>query len=187
MHEFLSDIYPRCSISCFDSPTSEESLYKLVEVVSDISTKYPLVSHEQYRWERVKSLASFQFGPDIAEKLLKGSIVKGRGPQYKIFNNAVQLGMIAHPRGYISLTIKGAEILHQAHQYWVEIDKSFHLKGSVFAPGVLDADLYIRIGDEVCIIQNDAVQGVGVAQMPGREMIAAQHGEAVKLRHHARI
>ena len=187
MQDFLSDIHPNCSSTCSDSPTHEESLQKLIEIVSDISTDYPLVSREQYCWERVKSLASFQFGPDIADKLLKGSMVKGRGPQFKIFKNSHQLGMITHPRGYISLTIKGADILRQAQQYWVEIDTSFQLKGSVFAPGVLNADSRIRIGDEVCIIQNNTVEGVGVAQMPGSEMITAQYGEAVKLRHHASI
>ena len=61
------------------------------------------------------------------------------------------------------------------------------MKGSVFAPGVVAADKDIRIGDEVCIIQNDQVQGVGVAQMPGNHMMRSRYGEAVKLRHHAGI
>jgi len=57
------------------------------------------------------------------------------------------------------------------------------LKGSVFAPGVTDADESIRISDEVVVLKNNNLCAVGVAQMNGKEMRESTHGEAVKIRH----
>jgi archaeosine synthase len=185
MQDFLVDLFPAYSITCLDTPTSEKSLFELVKIVTEECSNYSIIDIDKYRWERVRSLMTFQFGVDIADNLLKGSVIKGRGPQFKIFRDHQQLGMVSLPRGYVSLTLEGGNVLHNAGRYWVAIDNTFKLKGSVFAPGVLDADERIRIGDEVCIIQNDAVQGIGVAQMSGMSMVTAGYGEAVKLRHHA--
>jgi archaeosine synthase len=82
------------------------------------------------------------------------------------------------------LTFEGAKRLVDAERYWVEIYDDFTLKGSVFAPGIKDADELIRIGDEIMIRRHGKLCGVGVACMNGKEMKESQHGEAVKLRHH---
>ena len=94
-----------------------------------------------------------------------------------------QLGMITKDRGLISLTLDGAERILESHKYWVKIHDDFTLIGSVFAPGVKDADENIRIGDEVVVTKKGKVYGVGVAQLNGKEMIELRHGEAVKIRH----
>lgn len=96
----------------------------------------------------------------------------------------VQLGMVTEERGLISLTMDGANRLIDAEQYWVEIYDDFTLKGSVFAPGIKDADNSIRIGDEVLVKKKNRLCGVGVALMNGKEMIESTHGEAIKIRHH---
>jgi len=57
------------------------------------------------------------------------------------------------------------------------------LKGSLFAVGVMDADPSIRAGEEVAIMRNGKIAGVGVAVMGGREMVEMRRGEAVKVRH----
>jgi len=62
----------------------------------------------------------------------------------------------------------------------------FELKGNLFAIGVKDADLSIRIGDEAIITLNGQVRGVGVAAMSGREMKDLKRGIAVKIRHKAK-
>ena len=76
-----------------------------------------------------------------------------------------------------------AEILAKSKRYWVEIYDDFTLKGSIFAPGVKDADSDIRIGDEVVVKRKEKLCAVGVAQMNGDEMKESSHGEAVSIRH----
>ena len=49
--------------------------------------------------------------------------------------------------------------------------------------GVMDADPSIRAGEEVAIMRNGKIAGVGVAVMGGREMVEMRRGEAVKVRH----
>jgi len=91
--------------------------------------------------------------------------------------------MITKERGLISLTIDGAKVLAKSGKYWVKIHDDFTLKGSVFAPGVTNADESIRISDEVVVLKNNKLCAVGVAQMNGSEMRESTHGEAVKIRH----
>ena len=91
--------------------------------------------------------------------------------------------MITKERGLISLTLAGAEKLLDSKKYWLEIYDDFELIGSIFAPGVKDADSKIRAGDEVIVLKNDKLVAVGVAQMNGEEMKKSKQGEAVKVRH----
>ena len=97
--------------------------------------------------------------------------------------NHTQRGMLTLKRGMISLTIQGAKQIESLHQYYVEISNDFTLKGSVFAPGVIDADPSIRKGDETLVFQKGTLKGVGVAQMNGNEMIQRMNGKAVDIRH----
>jgi archaeosine synthase len=187
MADFIEDLFSVWSISCVDVVTSEESLKMLVEIADEKCQSYSPVLMDQLRWEKIRSLLTYQFGADIADKLLENCTVKGRGPQYKIFRDGIQLGMVSFPRGYVSLTMSGADVLFKNKKFWVKIDDSFELKGSVFAPGVIEADDAIRIGDDVCIVQNSRLIGVGVAQMFGEEMVNLGYGEAVKIRHHVGI
>jgi len=92
--------------------------------------------------------------------------------------------MIVGERGFISLTLEGGKRILKVDGYNVEIYNDFRLKGSVFAPGIVDADQNIRIGDEVVVTSNKKLVGVGVALMNGEEMKQTNHGEAVKIRHH---
>jgi archaeosine synthase len=91
--------------------------------------------------------------------------------------------MITKERGIISLSFDGAKELLDSKKYWVEIYDDFTLKGSVFSPGVKNADVKIRIGEEVIVIKKEKIVAVGVAQMNGEEMKESNHGEAVKVRH----
>jgi archaeosine synthase len=93
--------------------------------------------------------------------------------------------MLTKKRGVISLTLEGAQRLFPAHVYWVEIE-DFMPHGSIFATGVCDADMSIRIGDEVIVIHHGEIRAVGVACMTAQEMIQSNRGEAVKVRHYKR-
>jgi len=111
------------------------------------------------------------------------SLIKGIYPYYKIISENKQIGMVVKERGLISLTLDGAKRLLKSNDYWVEIYGDFELIGSVFAPGVKNADNKIRKGDDVVIIKDGKLEGIGVAQMNGHEMINSNYGEAIKVRH----
>ena len=116
----------------------------------------------------LRPINSVQLLPNI---LMKDCTISGKYPYQKIMDKTTQLGMLTEERGLLSLTMDGANRLVETDQYWVEIYDDFTLKGSIFAPGVKDADDSIRIGDEVLVKKNNRLCGVGVALMSGTEMI----------------
>jgi len=180
---FIKDIVEAPIITCIDNPTSRETLQNLSAVLQETVGSYEKINTQTRTRENMQSLASYQFGKPLAETLLKNSKIRGRYPYQKIIYNNNQLGMVTKERGLISLTTTGAECIAKFGTYWVELHNDFTLKGSVFAPGIKDADESIRIGDEVVVLKNKTLCGVGVAQMNGTEMKESSHGEAVKIRH----
>lgn len=181
---FVDDLLKNPHITCRDSPTSDESLAALSSVLQQTTQQYPRVEASRRTYENISSLARYQFGKSVAEALMKDCVIRGKYPYQKIMHKNIQLGMITEERGLISLTLPGAERLMETEQYWVEISDDFTVKGSVFAPGIKNADESIRIGDEVLVRKKSQLCGVGVALMNGIEMIESTHGEAVKIRHH---
>ncbi|HSQ88220.1 PUA domain-containing protein, partial [Romboutsia sp.] len=131
----------------------------------------------------LECLASYQFGVNVGEKLLENTTIKDKYQWYKIIENGKQIGMMTEKRGFISLTSFGGKKIQSMNSYWVEIFDDFDLKGSVFAPGVKNADEQVRIGDEVVVLRNKKLAGVGVAMMNGYDMVQLKYGEAVKMRH----
>ena len=183
IQDFIIDLIENPIDTCIGNPTSRESLDELSNVLKKVTSKYDIVIPSKRTYENMNALASYQFGKKIAEKLLKNCKIKGRYPYQKIIDNTKQLGMVTKERGLVSLTMEGAKKIANSGEYWVEIYNDFTLKGSVFSPGVKDADESIRIGDEVIVLKNSRTCGVGVAQMNGNEMKETKRGEAVKIRH----
>jgi archaeosine synthase len=181
--DFIKPILSKPIITCKGNPTSKESLDNLFKILNETVNNYEKIKAKIRSKEDVLALASYQFGKKIAENLIKNCEIKGKYPYQKIMNGNSQLGMITKERGLISLTINGAEKICKYNKYWVEIYNDFTLKGSVFAPGIKDADDEIRIGDEVIVTRKNKLCAVGVAQMNGEEMKQLKQGEAVKIRH----
>jgi archaeosine synthase len=166
------------------APTSKEALQQLSTILMDITNDQPRINNREQKKEYIRSLASYQFGPDISSSLIKNTQILGKYPYYRIMDEQKQqLGMTTLERGYISLTINGAMRLETHQQYWVDIANDFTLKGSIFTPGIIDADDQIRTGDEVIIRQQNKLKAVGTAQMSAKEMKEMTSGEAVKTRH----
>lgn len=164
-------------------PTSKESLKNLLQILQEIVEPYETISSGERKRENMQALASYQFGRALAETLTEETRVTGKYPYLRIMDGKKQLGMVTKERGLISLSLEGAERIAGHDTYWVTIDNDFVLKGSVFAPGVVSADAAIRIGDEVCVFQNEVLCAVGVAQMNGEDMMTFTYGEAVNVRH----
>jgi archaeosine synthase len=129
----------------------------------------------------MESLARFQFG-EGGEVLVEDCSVVGNYPYLRILHENVQTAMLTPERGMLSLTMQGGEKLLPTHLNIVKM-ANFELKGNLFAIGVEDADRRIRSGDEVLVLNNGELEAVGVASMCGEEMMNAERGEAVKIRH----
>lgn len=179
--EFLNELenYREIFIkTTIDKTTSDASLNNLKNVLNKLTKNYEKVSFREKQKQELKNFAIFQFGKE-GEKLIADAEVRGNYPNLKIFKEQKQLAMLRE-NGMLSLTLKGGEVLGKT--YFVEIH-DFKLKGSIFSQGIKNFDERIRVGDDVVVIQNEKVIGVGIAVMSSFEMKNAKRGEAVKMRH----
>jgi len=181
--EFISDILGDFENTCIDKPTSKKSLEKLSSTLKGNIKDYEIVKPSIRKFEDFKSLALYQFGSKTGNRLVKNCEIRGKYPFLKLFEKNKQIGMMTKDRGLISLTINGAEKIKNTNEFWVEVFDDFDLIGSVFSPGVNDADKQIRIGDEVIVKSKEKLLAVGVAQINGEDMKTSNYGEAVKVRH----
>ena len=129
----------------------------------------------------LKSIARYQFG-EGGEDFIPDN-VKTKGMYHKrVLSNGTQLALLNKDYGLFRLNLPGGEILKDLGIHVVNID--FDLQtNTVFAPGIEKADLNIIPNDEVVIVRDDTVVGVGKAVMTGREMEECDNGIAVKLKH----
>jgi len=163
------------------SPGSHESLERLEKTLRETNLQPHQGRDADRSIEDMRSISRFQFG-DIGSKLCDDVHLWGRWPNVKLMRGNDQLGMLTGERGMISLTMEGARVIAAEGKYCVEID-DFVPKGNLFAIGVEGASDDIRIGDDVAVVHRGEVRGVGVAVMSPEEMILADRGEAVHIRH----
>ncbi len=181
--DFIKDVIKKPVVSCINSPTSDESLENLYTILEETSSSFKKVDKKERQNQNVESLASFQFGIKPARVLLKNTSISGRYPNLRITQDKKQIGMLTGDRGFISLTLEGAEKIKEVYENKVDISDDFKPKGSILAPGIIDASDNIRIGDEVLIFRKNKLAGVGAACMNGFDMKKLGFGEAIKIRH----
>ena len=164
------------------SPLADDSLARLREAVMSSVSVQPAKSKSRRKrspLRTVRAIADYQFGLGVGEQLIPDHAqIKSSRSGFWIFADGAR---IASSSGYgtIALTLAGAARM-PPDIYRVRID-DFLPKGSILAPGVVDADPQIRQMDEV-IVQGSMAIGVGRAQMSGREMVGSSRGLAVDLR-----
>jgi archaeosine synthase len=184
--EFLLKDLDNYVLTVEGSPTSKDSIKKLIEALNDAVLDTPEISAGERQRQMMTTLAKYHFGSKAGEMLMEGADFSGFYPYLKIRFKGKQIGMIQGSTGLISLTLDGGARLLDSGVYWVRIDE-FPMKGDVFAPGVLDADPVIRPYDEVVVYSGSEkekrLKAVGRAQMSGSEMVEAEKGTAVKVRH----
>lgn len=185
-HEIVRNVLPAGAVETCqgEDATKPAELQRLTAQLRQLMAEARPPRKANPVWERLAGLATFQFGPDAAAKLMEGTRAQGRWPAPKIMAGSTQLAMLPPERGLLSLTLEGARRLASTGAYVVRID-DFAVRGSVFAVGVDAADPQIRVGDDVVVMHQDEVRGAGVAVMSGPEMAECERGEAVKVRHHA--
>ncbi|MFC6824123.1 archaeosine synthase subunit alpha [Halopelagius fulvigenes] len=165
-----------------DHPTTTESISNLMSAL-DGELKY---SKREREHNTVKALADYQFGPGAGDQLFADADVSmtSRYPKLQVRDGeGEQLATMVPQYGVLSFTLRGAKtwVESDAPTKRVEID-NFAPHGSVLAPGVVDADDDIRVGDEV-VVEGPKAFAVGRAEMFGREMAESTRGVAVEVRH----
>ena len=160
--------------------TLQESLAELKDVLS-----IPIEPRTTLR-EIISATADYQFGKGAGDLLVPEN-AKLKGKPYKLILcqiDGVQVCSYVAESGNLSLTLEGGKRIVSLNRYWVRLDVESVKGGSIFAIGVQEADVAIRPGDEVIVINNDnVVIGVGRSDMSGREMCELNRGRAVTLRH----
>ena len=163
---------------CVDErPTSPESLYNLRMELKN----HKKITRREKTVHELKSIAKYQFGINGDEFIPEN--VKTKGMYHKrILVNGTQIALLNKDYGMFRLNLAGGEILKDLGIHIVSID--FDLQtNTVFAPGIEKADHSIIPNDEVVVVHNDTVVGVGRAVMTGREMEECDNGISIKLKH----
>ena len=157
--------------------TSPDSLYNLRMELKN----YQRVKGKDKTIHGLRSIAKYQFGEN-GDKFIPDN-VKTKGMYHKrILSDGTQLALLNKDYGLFRLNLAGGEILKDLGIHIVNID--FDLQtNTVFAPGIEKADHKIIPGDEVVVVRDDTVVGVGRAVMTGREMEECNNGIGVKLKH----
>lgn len=160
-----------------DRPTSPDSLYNLRMELK----KHQRVNRREKTLHELRSIAKYQFGEN-GEGFIPDN-VKTKGMYHKrILSNGVQLALLNKDYGLYRLNLPGGEILKDLGINIINID--FDLQtNTVFAPGIDKADHNIIPNDEVVVVKDDTVVGVGKAIMTGREMEECDNGIGVKIKH----
>ena len=160
-----------------ERPTSPDSLYNLRMELKN----HQRINRHEKTLHGLRSIARYQFGEN-ADKFIPDN-VKTKGMYHKrILSNGTQLALLNKDYGLFRLNLAGGEILKDLGIHIVNID--FELQtNTVFAPGIEKADHKIVPNDEVVVVHDDTVVGVGRAVMTGREMEECTNGIGVKLKH----
>ena len=168
--------------------TSKEALNRLnARIAALCGDKKPLSSFEK-KASMLRAMADYQFGIGAGRELIsrkEGERTKikitGKFPAYKLRVNGDVLARIVPEYGLLTLTMQGAlRIRNYLASYTVHIG-DFLPKGSILAPGVVNANEQIRVNDEVIFVGEKAF-GVGRAKMSGWEMVESRKGVAVDVR-----
>ena len=161
-------------------PTDDKSLANLSGALEGELT----YSKREREHNTVRAIADYLLGDGAGDDLFADVRTTSRYPKIQVRDgDSTQLATMVPEYGTLSFTLEGARrwVASDAPTRRVEID-DFVPHGSVLAPGVVDADEEIRVGDEV-VVEGPSAFGVGRAEMFGREMVESTRGIACEIRH----
>ncbi|MFP9059429.1 archaeosine synthase subunit alpha [Natrialbaceae archaeon A-chndr2] len=161
-------------------PTDDASLEALNEALAG----QPAYQKREREHNTVRAMADYLLGDGAGDDLFETFQTTSRYPRLQVRDNEeTQLATMVPQYGTLSFTLVGAKrwAASDAPTKRVEID-GFVPQGSVLAPGVVDADADIRVGDEV-VVEGPRAFGIARAEMFGREMVESTRGVACEIRH----
>ncbi len=173
--EYLDNVVYTCNDQNTRSYDSIENLKKEVK-------KADKVSQSHHKLHDLRSIARYQFNTRNMDALISDNTqTRGRFNK-QILDGKTQIATLNFETGLYTLNLAGGEILKQQEVNRVYI--SFDLKSStLFTPGIDDADNEIIPNDEVVVIKDDEVIGVGKSMMSGQELRDTTKGVGIKIRH----
>ncbi len=169
-----------------EEATSKEALDSLKEQIAGVCGERKRLSGYEMKASVIKAMADYQFGIGAGNRLRgekEGERIKitGKFPSYKLSLGGGVLARIVPAYGLLALTVKGARRIEDSiSSYKVEIG-DFVPKGSILAPGVVNAGEQIRVNDEV-VFSGEKAFGAGRAKMSGWGMLESRRGVAVQVR-----
>ncbi len=185
-----TDIDVPFEYTCVDHPTTDESLGELNAALHG----EPAYSKREREHNTVRAIADYVLGDGAGDAVFGDAAIRttGRYPKLQVWADddggregepGTQLATMVPQYGTLSFTLRGARrwVESDAPTKRVTIDR-FVPHGSVLAPGVVDADPEIRVGDEV-VIEGPTAFAVGRAEMSGPEMVESTRGVASEVRH----
>ncbi|SMD30383.1 DUF5591 domain-containing protein [Picrophilus oshimae] len=155
---------------------SEEKLSELESTLRDLTINSPKMDH----LFNYKSMLSYQFGTWIKDYLDDIKISRSYNMDM-VTRNGRALFVFNEKLGRFTINRNGACIFLNAGKKIVYID-DFKPTSYVFNAGIKDATDDIKPGDEVIIVHNNEIRGVGTALISYRAMIDLDHGAGVKVR-----
>jgi len=146
----------------------------------------------------IKTLASYQFGEEVAEVLFKKELInlmkvkfsgKTKRIRYVFLENQPYLS-IRTSDGFLTLSLRAARELVKSlvkFENLVIVNKdsikSLIERKEVLAKQIKDVDRNLKAGSEVVVIdENKSIIGVGRALLNGDEMLEIKRGVVIKLR-----
>ncbi len=160
-----------------DRPTHPDSIYNTRMELK----KYKKMPRRDRTLHELRSIARYQFG-EGGENFIPDDIVAKGMFHKKLYYNSKQIAYLNKDVGLYSLNLAGGELLRDLNLKVVEID--FELKtNTVFSVGILKADPSIIPRDQVVVVKDGEVLGVGRAIISGEEMEKSSYGVAVNIRH----
>jgi len=146
----------------------------------------------------IKTLASYQFGEEVAEVLFKKELInlmkvkfsgKTKRIRYVFLENQPYLS-IRTSDGFLTLSLRAARELVKSlvkFENLVIVNKdsikSLIERKEVLAKQIKEVDRNLKAGSEVVVIdENKSIIGVGRALLNGDEMLEIKRGVVIKLR-----
>lgn len=136
------------------------------------------------REHTIRAIADYQFGAGAGDDFFGEIDIESPYPKHRVLDaDGTHLATMVPQYGLLALTIAGAKVWKQSEVpvRTVEIDP-FVPHGDVLAPGIVDADDDIHVGDEV-LVEGERAVAIGRAEMPGIAMRESTRGIAVDVRH----
>lgn len=166
------------TLTCINGkPTSPDSIYNLRMELK----KHSKINRRDKVLNELRSIAIYQFGLKARDFIPDNVKTKGRYHK-QILVDGTQIAMLNGDYGLYRLNLAGGEILKDLSINIVNID--FNLTtNTVFAPGINKASPNIIPNDEVVVVKDDKVVGVGKAILTGHEMELCSNGIGVKIKH----
>ena len=166
--------------------TASSALQRLREKLTELCGDTKRLPGFEQKASMLRAMADYQFGRGVGRALFSeagGSRLKitGKFPAYQLNSDGIVLARVVPAYGLLTLTIHGARPLSDLLAAYTVHIGDFLPRGSILAPGVLDAGAAIRVNNEV-LFSGEKAFGVGRAKMAGWEMVASKRGIAVEVR-----